>query len=75
MSINPDETPRPETDQGVTVGAADARADEQRATGDNAEGDLEDFTADQAAAETTDQGVPVGAADADEDRRRASGDA
>jgi hypothetical protein len=65
------------TDQGHTVGAADAAEDARRAGADRdtplrdtvQEGALD---ADDPA--PTDQGVPVGSADAEADRARASGD-
>jgi hypothetical protein len=86
MSIDPDQTPRSDTDQGVTVGAADARADEERASGGKADvadesvmggtvsDDREDFLDQGAATESTDQGVPVGSADVEADRERSRGD-
>jgi len=65
-----------QSDQGVPVGAADATADAERASGDadtvSAEDDEDDeepegLTRD----EQTDQGVPVGRADLEEDRAAA----
>ncbi len=70
-----DEGAASQTDEGVPVGAADARADEERASGeDRPEPDRDDYLEQSAADETTDQGVPVGAADAEQDRLNASGD-
>ena len=76
------------TDGGVPVGEADARADEERASGDAGDsGDSRDSgdsdgTREPAASDVLmpdllaqhdeDDGVPVGRADADEDRRRAA---
>ncbi|MEW1952379.1 hypothetical protein [Terrabacter sp. NPDC080008] len=72
------------TDDGVPVGAADARADERRAAGEDPDdsgsdgslvGDvLEDagFGGAAGSGGSTDDGVPVGDADVEADRRRAS---
>lgn len=77
MSYQPDDPTRSQTDQGVPVGAADAQADVERASGEERpEPDRDEYFEEGAAAEEADQGVPVGAADAEQDRLNArEGDA
>jgi hypothetical protein len=60
------------TDDGEPVGAADARADEERASGDDHGDDSDEDVLNQGS--STDDGVPVGAADARADEERASRD-
>jgi hypothetical protein len=74
---HPDSAANRATDQGETVGAADAAEDARRA-GAGRDTPLRD-TVQEGALEAddpvpTDEGVPVGSADAEADRARASGD-
>ncbi len=65
------------TDDGVSVGAADAEADARRsgASEDDRPSNVgEGFLLDVDAGQGTDDGVPVGRADAEADRMRSGGD-